>query len=390
MNTQRLSSAVILVVDDDNTNREVLRHQMERQGAGVVTAGGGLEALEMLEGEAGRSFDAVLLDYMMPGIDGLEILRRIRKFRSPMELPVIMQTARTETSAIVECLTAGANDYVTKPIDLPVLLARLDTHLSLKRLSEEKDSFLAMASHDLKSPLATVRGFAYLLQEMVPAGTVMSDRAYDMLRRILRQSRTMERIVSDFLDMNAIENGQMILDRNPINLEELLRDSVESIRETASAKGINIRMAVDEEEGRTWDYDGDLDRLQQVVTNLLSNGVKFCQKDDIVEARLSWRGRGFQIDVSDSGPGVPATEVGRIFDKYTRLSTKPTGGEKSSGLGLCIARWLVELHGGRISVHNNCPGEGPDNKGRGATFRINLPVGKESGNDESGFRSLVG
>jgi two-component system sensor histidine kinase/response regulator len=368
-----LSSALILVVDDDHTNCEVLRLRLEKLGAGVVIASGGVEALEVLEGESSRSFDAVLMDYMMPDINGLTILRRLRENRSAMELPVIMQTARTDSLTMIECLNSGANDYVTKPIDFPVLVARLQTHLSLSRLSAEKDTFLAMASHDLKTPLATVRGFTSLLLDLIPVGDLMSERGHDILCRILNQSRSMERIVSDFLDINAIENGQLRLNRRTIDLSLLVQDCVADLQELAASKHICLGMEFGAHQ-RSWLAQLDRDRIMQVLDNVVGNALKFCNPGSLVRIRLSQSLRFHILEISDTGPGLLPSEIAHVFEKHFRGSNKATGAEKSSGLGLCISRWLVQMHRGKITVRNHGPKEGPGGVDHGLNVRIQIPM----------------
>src|SRR3954452_3436466 len=134
-------------------NRDMLSRRLQREGYTVLTAEDGYKALEMMKSQ---KFDLILLDVMMPGLNGYEMLPIIRQQFSLAELPVIMATAKDRSEDVVEGLKLGANDYVTKPIDLPVLLARMEIHLKLKNLAQMKDEFLRIASHDLKNPLSTI------------------------------------------------------------------------------------------------------------------------------------------------------------------------------------------------------------------------------------------
>jgi len=171
----------LLVVDDNDLNREMLSRRLTRKGFEVEMAEGGRRALELIDSE---NYDLVLLDIMMPEVTGIDVLESVRKRFSPAELPVIMATAKTQSEDVVSALTLGANDYVTKPIDFSVLLARIDTHLKLKHLFKLKDEFLGMASHDLKNPLFVIVCQAYLIASKVPVGSVMSEEAMDMVNRI--------------------------------------------------------------------------------------------------------------------------------------------------------------------------------------------------------------
>ena len=184
----------LLVVDDNRLNREMLTRRLQRKGFTVTEAGDGREALELIDKQR---FDLGIFDIMMPGISGLEALVTVRKRYSPAEFPVIMATAKTQTEDIVEALRAGANDYVTKPIDFPVLLARVMTHLNLKRLYKLKDEFLSIASHDLKNPLFVIVCQAYLIQMKVPVGATMTHEAADMVEKIADHAKTMQNLIAD-------------------------------------------------------------------------------------------------------------------------------------------------------------------------------------------------
>jgi signal transduction histidine kinase len=372
---QFLDSVLVLVVDDNETNREVLRHRLEKAGFGVLTASDGHEALSILESPAGRTFDAVLLDYMMPDLNGMDVLKRIRETRSAIELPVIMQTARSDSKTVVDCIDAGANDYVTKPIDLGILLSRLQAHLKIRQLSRDKDSFLAIASHDLKTPLATISLAASVLKTMTPVGDVMTERSWEMLSKIERQAGVMAKIVGDFLELNALESGSLQLDLRTLPLVETVREVVEELQPVAASKHISLRLS-EIEIGTEELFDGDASRIQQILTNLIGNALKFSPPGSPVEIKIRAGEKGYRIDVLDSGPGIPSADFERIFKKNNRSQNKPTGGEKSSGLGLCISQWLATLHGGQIVVRNNLPGEGPGGVGQGACFRLILPRSK--------------
>src|SRR5262249_1885473 len=154
-------SSSLLIVDDDELSREGLARRLQRQGYEVACARTGREAIEML---GTRRFDLVLLDVMMPGMNGLEVLKHLRQVDSLLDLPIVMVTARNDSGDVVEALELGANDYLTKPLDLPVALARIRTQLALKRAEDalrqadrRKDEFLAVLGHELRNPLAPLR-----------------------------------------------------------------------------------------------------------------------------------------------------------------------------------------------------------------------------------------
>jgi signal transduction histidine kinase len=346
----------------------MLQRRLARRGFEVEAAEGGTHALTMVEKVA---YDLVLLDIMMPEVSGIDVLREIRKTRGVGDLPIIMATARTESDQIVEALNLGANDYVTKPLDFPVVLARVETQLEILRLRREqsrllklKDEFLAIASHDLKNPLSAVSGFAVLIQEIIPVGKPMTDAGHDFARRIFESAGLMESIISDFLDFQALEDGQIALKRGRISLAKVFSDCIDGQRAYAEKKGVELTF---EQDQSLSELLADPARIAQVAQNLVGNAIKFCPEGARVTVRISPDDEWQLCEVVDSGPGLKEEDFAKVFQRYGRLSNRPTGGEKSSGLGLAICKQLIEMHGGEIGVRNNTPE-------KGATFWIRLPA----------------
>ena len=350
----------LLVVDDNEMNRDLLARRLRREGYTVDIAEDGYIALEKINS---GQFDLILLDIMMPGLSGIDMLPIIRQSYSIADMPVIMTTAKDQSTDIVEGLRLGANDYVTKPIDLPVLLARIQTQLKLKYLSQLKDEFLRIASHDLKNPLSTVLMAAHLLRERVPPGSMMQENFYEMLYFIVKHSEEMQRIIRDFLDFQAAADGQLRLSLNTVRLNALALDVVNNNRSYADSKKIDLTTEFESDDSAVL---CDEARIHQVAQNLVGNAIKFCPPQAQVIVRTFRIGRWLQFEVIDSGPGLTPDDMQQVFAKYARLSNKPTGDEKSSGLGLAICKQMIELHGGYIGVRNN-----PD---RGSTFWFTLPV----------------
>jgi two-component system sensor histidine kinase/response regulator len=350
----------LLVVDDNEMNRDMLARRLQREGYTVTAADSGYQALELLKAE---KFDLIVLDVMMPGLNGYQALQIIRETHSIADLPVILATAKDQSEDVIEGLRLGANDYVTKPIDFPVLMARLQTHLQLKQLAQLKDEFLRIASHDLKSPLSSILMSAHIILEYVPPGTVMAQDNYELLTFIVRRSEEMQRIVTDFLDFQAMADGKLSLDIKPTDLNQIARSVTDDNQEYAHAKSIVLKSKLS---GPLPQINADAARIAQVAQNLIGNAIKFGLPGTEVIVRTFAEGEAVMLEVRDSGPGLTNADLSKIFVKYARLSNRPTGGEKSSGLGLAICKQIIELHGGKIGVRNN-----PD---KGATFWFSLPV----------------
>jgi len=357
---KKAAEGSLLVVDDNEMNRDMLSRRLQREGYTVTIAEDGYQAMELIKS---HKFDLVLLDIMMPGISGFEMLPIIRQTQSLADLPIIMATAKDQSEDIVEGLKLGANDYVTKPIDFPVLLARIQIHLQLRGLSQLKDEFLRIASHDLKNPLSTILMSAHIIHDKVQPGTPMTEQFFNMLNFIVRRGEEMQRIIHDFLDFQAMEDGKVGLDMRPTSLNEIARDVVANNQEYAKNKEITLYAEIDE---AIPEINADIARLTQVTQNMVGNAVKFSQKGSVAVVRTTLADGDVTLQVCDSGPGLTSDDLERAFAKYARLSNKPTGGESSSGLGLAICKQMIDLHGGKIGVRNN-----PD---RGATFWFSIPV----------------
>lgn len=353
----------LLIVDDNEMNRDMLSRRLSRRGHIARTAESGRQAIEMIgQGE----YDTILLDIMMPEMDGLEVLKILRKEYTPADLPIIMVTAKNQSDDIVEALEAGANDYVTKPLDFPVVLARLRTQIALKRMAEAKDQFLRIASHDLKNPLSLVLGAASTLPELTPVGAVMTAEVHNLLGKIHLRALEMRTIIEDFLDFQALSDGQIEATFEPASLDAIAREVVEANGDYAKSKDIDLTMDLEAEIPKA---RADRAKMGQVMQNLVGNAIKFSPPDTRVDVRARAENGRVVIEVCDSGPGLTQEDLKKTFARYARLSNKPTGNEKSSGLGLHICKQLMELQGGEIGVRNN-----PD---KGATFWVSVPAAKE-------------
>jgi PAS domain S-box-containing protein len=357
--------ARLLVVDDNEDNRNVLSRRLRRAGYDVSEAREGEEALERI---AEHSYDAVLLDVMMPGISGIEVLETVRKTIPRNELPVIMATAKGQSSDIVEAFSAGANDYVTKPLDIPVVLARVATQVELLRLRRQreqlmalKDEFLAIASHDLRNPLSRVLGYTSLVAAKALPGEVMTSQAHGMLGKVERAAHVMQSIIEDFLELAAVEGGKMQLDLGSLDVNAICRDAASEMEEAAEEQGIALGLELGT---NVRPVMADERRIRQVLQNLLDNAIKYCRKGDRVTLRTADEEEGTRIEIADTGPGLSPDDMRSVFTRFAELSAKPRKGERSSRMGLSIVRQIVMLHGGDVGVRNNEQG--------GATFWVIL------------------
>jgi signal transduction histidine kinase len=351
--------ARLLVVDDHTTAREGLMLLLSEEGYECLTAADGEEALKAI---STQPLDLVLLDINMPGMSGLAVLESVRQTKNPTELPIIMVTARDAPENVVTALRLGANDYVAKPIQEHVLVARIETQLQLRELSRMKDRFLSIASHDLKNPLTVTRMAAELLRNALP-DTLHTQETNHLLDLILRGTARMRRLVSDFLDMGTLEAGRFPLKKEPMDLRQLAAEVVQDSEGMAREKGIDLAVETAAAPAPT---RMDPERFTQVVDNLVGNALKFSPRGARVRLRTYRTESAAGLEVRDTGPGLKPEDFSHLFEKYARLSNRPTGGERSSGLGLYICKLLVEQHGGRMGARNA--------EGGGAVFWLELPL----------------
>ncbi|MET0622667.1 MAG: ATP-binding protein, partial [Pyrinomonadaceae bacterium] len=236
--------------------------------------------------------------------------------------------------------------------------------------SRLKDEFLATLSHELRTPLTSILGWAKMLR----AGGLEPEFAARGLEAVERNAVAQTRLIGDLLDVSRIITGKLVIEPRPVELSRIVEAGVESVRPAADARGVRLEVSLG---SSACTVSGDPDRLQQVVWNLLSNAVKFTPQGGRVGVRLASAGGHAEVEISDTGRGIPAEFLPHVFDRFRQADGRITREHGGLGLGLAIARNLVELHGGTITAAS--PGEG-----LGSTFRFSLPL-LRTRNDERGM-----
>ncbi|GAB5562478.1 MAG: hybrid sensor histidine kinase/response regulator [Synoicihabitans sp.] len=349
----------ILIVDDTPANLSVLVQCLGDAGHHILVAEDGAAALELMQL---RQPDLVLLDVMMPGIDGFETCRKIKAAPRTADIPVIFMTALTDTKEKLQGFEAGAVDYITKPIQHEEALARVKTHLELRQLQrrleselELKQRFMRIASHDLRNPLCLTKFSTALARRKLQDPSIVTAQ----LDEIDDTVDHMQQVIDTFLELNSGEKNQ------PINLTALT-DAV--VRQHQVAAGQKSQSIVFAEKPEIVPFvKGPATTVFQIAANFLSNALKFSPPDAEITVRLfNPSAEAIRLEVSDSGPGVPTSEREKLFTENSRLTPRPTGGEKSTGYGLSIARQLATDAGGQVGA--NFPDAG------GSIFWVELPM----------------
>jgi CheY-like chemotaxis protein/nitrogen-specific signal transduction histidine kinase len=233
-----------------------------------------------------------------------------------------------------------------------------------------KDEFLAVVSHELRTPLSAILGWARLLG----GGQLDPARSTQAIHVIERNGKALARIIDDLLDISRLLGGRVHIEPRAVDLVAVIEGAIDEVRPAADAKGLRLTFTCDAVPDP---IAGDASRLQQVIANLLSNGVKFTPPGGRVEVRLAPRGAEAEIRVVDTGEGIAAEFLPRIFDRFTQADASSTRRQGGLGLGLAIVKALIERHGGTVLAESPGPG-------RGATFTVSLPVlsGREAGDAE--------
>lgn len=372
----------VLIVDDSPEDREVYRRYLLRDQEyqyTVVTAGSGQEGLALSQQ---HQPDVVLLDYQMPDLNGLEFLTQLKAQNQQSILPVVMVTGRGDEAIAVQSMKMGVQDYLTKEqvtpgglrstvnaaIETSQLRTQLQQQVELEQAARAeaekanrvKDEFLAVLSHELRSPLNPILGWSKLLQ----TGKLDEARTTHALATIERNARLQAELIEDLLDVSRILQGKLSLKMASLNLAATMRAALETVRLTAEAKSIEIETNFSVEAGHVL---GDATRLQQVVWNLLSNAVKFTPENGRVTVHLDRVDNQAQITVIDGGKGIAADFLPHVFDYFRQADGSTTRQFGGLGLGLAIVRQIVELHSGTVYAESR-------GEGLGATFTVRLPL----------------
>lgn len=360
----------VLIVDDQEPNRLLLTEILRPSGHQTDVAANGPEALaKVAEWEP----DLVLLDVHMPGMDGFEVCRSLRASPDTASLPIILVTSLHHREHRLMGIAAGANDYLTKPIDRTDLLLRVRNALhmrrlhqevaaqyrSLRRLEEQRDSLVHMIVHDLRSPLMGITAYLEFAEaELARLGgqEVLSD-----LRGARENAQVLAEMVDDMLDVSRFEAGAMPLAPVPVDLVAVVRDAIAAIRWTTGGVAIEVQAAA------AVPAFADEPVIRRVVANLVGNAAKFTPPTETVRVELTTGPRGPMVRVIDRGPGIPPEFHGRIFEKFGQLEGGTRMPGRSAGLGLTFCRLAVEAHGGRIGLESAI--------GEGSTFWFELPPG---------------
>jgi len=358
--------STILVIDDEETMRDVCQQVLRKNGYHIETSADGADGLRKVRQ---LSPDLVLVDLKMPGIAGMEVLEKIREIDSSIVCVVITGYATVESA--VETMKCGAYDYLPKPFtpdELRIIAKRalerrklVLESLFLRREKEKMEkNFISMVSHELRRPLIDVQEYLEVVREGI-AGK-LTPQQKEMLGKAGGQINTLLVLIRDWLDMSRIEAGKMLENSEPLDLSQILGETVELVREKMENKNITFKLNISPHLPL---IKGEKLSLERAFANLLHNAIDYNREEGRISVKTREEGEYVIIEVSDTGIGIPKKEIPFIFDEFFRVKNRETHDVAGSGLGLSIVNKIVEAHGGSINVRSE--------EGKGSTFTILLP-----------------
>jgi signal transduction histidine kinase len=377
-----MNQALVLVVDDEEKNLKLLCALLAHEGLEVAAAPSGEAALASVEA---RLPDLILLDVMMPGMNGFDVCRRFKQQPRTQMIPVLMVTALKEKEDRVRALEAGADDFLSKPIDATELIVRVQSLLRIKRYYDElaaknrqiqenslrlkeveqlKETLFHMVIHDLRNPLMSISGAMEIFQKD-PAG--LTTVQANMLEICMRGCQELKGILDSTLDIYRMEQGGMQLRKESFDWKELTAGIKPAFQVKAGARRIQLTFCAASE---SCALCGDPNVLSRVMSNLLDNAIRHTPDGGsiVVFSGPNTVSRSLLVGVKDSGNGIPEEYHQTVFERFAQLPQTPNSGRTGAcGLGLAFCKIAVEAHSGRIWVASN--GEEP-----GATFCFEIPL----------------
>lgn len=356
----------IFIVDDVATNIKLAASVLRNEGYRLLFAGNGREALAQIPKYMP---DLILLDIMMPDIDGIQVCNELKKEKETAQIPVIFLTAKNDPKCVTQAFHAGGVDYITKPFNNEELLARVRTHLELKRqrdelksLNETKDRLFSIISHDLKNPFGNALSFSELLEKNIDKYPLQKIKqnvefihtsiqmGYNLLENLLQWSRS--------------QIGHIPYSPEEIDASHIIGATVMMTKHIAEKKEINISSPTIE----GIKVFADKNMLQTIIRNLVSNAIKFTSANGKIIILANETSENTEIIVSDTGIGIKPESLKKLFKIENPCATTGTGGEQGTGLGLVLCKELIEKNNGTLTVEST-----PD---IGSDFKITLPKRK--------------
>ena len=361
----------LLVVDDVQTNVLLLKALLSKDGYGILVANNGQEALEVIRNE---NPDLILLDVMMPGMDGFEVAERLKSEEYRCEIPIIFLTALDDTQSIVNGFKLGAGDFISKPFRKEELMVRIKHQLSLvaaRRIIEEKneelrktiagrDKMYSVIAHDLRSPMASMKMLLNTIMMSVEKDKIDPD-IFDMLEMSNKTSEEVFSLLDNLLKWTKSQLGKLTVIPQKLDISGLADEVVEVMNSVAEVKHIKL-IRTDHESFFVY---VDIEMIKSVLRNLISNAVKFSNPDSEIKVGIKAEDGKVIVSVTDSGKGIKKEDQHKLLKDSTHFTTYGTNSEEGSGLGLLLCRDFARKNGGELWFESE--------ENLGSVFSFSLP-----------------
>mgnify|MGYP002550006915 CR=1 FL=1 len=361
----------LLVVDDVQTNVLLLKALLGKEGYGILVANNGQEALEVIRNE---NPDLILLDVMMPGMDGFEVAERLKSEEFRCEIPIIFLTALDDTQSIVNGFKLGVGDFISKPFRKEELMVRIKHQLSLvaaRRIIEEKneelrktiagrDKMYSVIAHDLRSPMASMKMLLNTIMMSVEKDKIDPD-IFDMLEMSNKTSEEVFSLLDNLLKWTKSQLGKLTVISQKLDISGLADGVVEVMNSVAEVKHIKL-IRTDHESFFVY---VDIEMIKSVLRNLISNAVKFSNPDSDIKVGIKAEDGKVIVSVTDSGKGIKKEDQHKLLKDSTHFTTYGTNSEEGSGLGLLLCRDFARKNGGELWFESE--------ENLGSVFSFSLP-----------------
>lgn len=361
------SEYTVLIVDDVPTNVMLVQAILKKEGYTLLTCDSGAKALRIAHD---KHPNLILLDIMMPEMDGYEVLQHLKSAPDTNDIPVIIMSALSDMQSIVKGYQLGATEYVTKPFQREELVKRVAHRyelFSIKRIKQElentiesRDTLYSVIAHDLRSPLGSLKMMNNAILMMVDKSQV-SPEVFEMLQMMNKTSEEIFLLLDNLLKWAKNRLKKQNIYKQDADINSLVSSTAEMYIPMAAQKGISIRLLDVEKElvGSV-----DIDMIKTVIRNLISNAIKFSFEGGTIDVSTSIEGNNVIVSVKDSGKGIKKEDQEKLLKANTHFTSYGTSNEKGSGLGLMLCKDFVELHDGKLWFESE--------EGKGSTFLFSL------------------
>ena len=367
---------MILIVDDTPENLTSLKKVLEKHDFEVDTASSGEEALKKV---LKNSYVLIILDVQMPGMDGFEVAEAISGYSRAKETAIIfLSAANTELKFIAKGYSSGGLDYITKPVDINILLLKVKTFYRIyeqnrklieiqqtlleeiefrKDAERKKDEFISIASHELKTPLTSVKGYIQLLERSINKGDIETVKNH--LTKAQLQLEKLNCLIADLLDISKIESGKMKFNKQNFSFDIM----VDNVIEVMQQSNPEFKIYRKGQAGR--EIYSDEMRIEQVIVNFLTNAIKYSPGTEEIFLTINVKDDQLYVAVKDKGIGMLSDQLKYVFDKFYRVE-ETSQRFQGLGIGLYISSEIIKRHGGEVGVESTL--------GEGSEFYFTLPI----------------